>query len=249
MAIQASDLKEYKSTVEDDTDSCGGAISANEITSGQDNNLFPDITGEEAESGVTKHRKAFRKNTNATDAWYAVKTWITQQPTNCALHVALGLDHADDIKGKLSELMAFSAAALVALVSDGADTRNVDIVGEDSSGDRISETVALNGTNEVLSTNTYSKVYMVSVQSLDASRTVTIKEGSGGTTRGTIGTNGKLCTCFRTGTDIDAKDEGFRQGDIAAGNNFGLWYKLVVPASAGSVQANTCKTKSEGDTA
>lgn len=250
MAIQASDLKEYKSTTEDDTNNCGGAIdTGSEITSGLDNNLFPDITGQEAYYGVTKYRKIFRKNTNATDTWYDVKSWISQQPTNCSLHVANGLNHADDIKGKLSELTAFSAAALVALVSDGVDTRNVDIVGENASGIKISETVVLNGTTEVLSTNTYTKVYAVSVQTLDASRTVTIKEGSGGTTRGTIAANGKLCSWFRTGTDIDTKAEGFRHGDIAAGGLFGLWYKLVVPALSGSVEANSCKTKSEGDTA
>lgn len=249
MALQGSDLKEYKSTVEDDTDNCGGAIdTGSEIISNQDNNLLPDITGEEARDGVTKHRKSFRKNTHASNVWTAVKSWITDQFTNCALHIALGLNHADDIKGKLSELTAWAAAAKVALTSNGADTRNVDIAGEDASGNRLSETVALTGAVEVLSVNTYTKVYCVSVQTLDASRTVTIKQGTGGTTRGTIAGNGKLCTWFRTGTDIDTKTEGFRHGDIAAAGLFGLWQKLIVPPEAGSVQADNSAVKSEGDT-
>lgn len=249
MAVAATDLKEYKSTTVDDTDNCGGAISANEVISGVDNNLFPDITGAEAQSGVTKYRKCFRKNTHATDSWLNVVSWITQQPTNCSLYIGLGIDHADDIKGKLSELTAFSAAAVVGLVSDGNDTRTVTLIGEDAAGTRITEDVTLNGATEVLSVNTYTKLYCAYVSALDAARTVTIREGSAGVTRGTIGPGGKLCTWFRTGTDIDTKAKGFRHGNIAAGANLGLWYKLVVPALAGSVAANTMKVKSEGETA
>ncbi len=250
MSVVAGDLIEYKSTTDDDTSSCGGAINTGAvITTGVDNNLFPDITGQEALDGVTKYRKMFRKNTNGLDTWSAVKSWITLQPTNCALHIGVGLNHADDIQGNLSSLTAFSGAALVSLTSDGTDTRSVDIEGEFSDGTRLSETVALTGASEVLSVNTYTKVYAVSAQTTSGTRSVTIKQGTGGTTRGTIATNGKVCTCWRTGTDIDTKTEGFAHGDKAPADVLGMWYKIVVPPSSSSVAANSCKTKSEGETA
>jgi len=249
MAVLSTDIKDYKSTTEDDTDNCGGAIDTGaEITSGVDNNLFPDITGQEALDGVTKYRKHFRKNTHGSDSWINVWSWITQQPTNCALHMAVGLNHADDIKGKMSSLTAWGSANNVALISDGADTRSVDILGI-VSGVKTSETVVLTGAVEVLSVNTYDKIFAVSVQSLDASRTVTIKEGTGGTTRGTIALNGKLCALWLTGTSIDTKAEGYGHGDIAAAAALGLWYKIVVPPSSSSVSANSYLTKSEGESA
>lgn len=249
MAIQETDLKDYKSTVEDDTDNCGGAIDTGaEIISGVDNNLFPDITGDEAAAGVTKWRKSFRKNTHAEDDWLDVKTWITGQPVNAALHIALGINHADDIKGKLSELDPFSGPENVALVSDGADTRDVVVMGV-LNGAFVEETVALDGASEVLSVSDFDDVYCAYPTTLDGDRTITIKEGSGGSAIGTIAGNGKLCTQFKTAEDIDTKAEGFRHGDIVSGDLFGLWYKLVVPESAGLVRANSCETKSEGDTA
>lgn len=83
----------------------------------------------------------------------------------------------------------FTAAALLALVSDGADTRNVTIVGRDATGAVVTETVALNGTSEVLSVNTYERIQSVNLASTSGTRTVTAKQGSGGSTVTTIPVN------------------------------------------------------------
>lgn len=259
MAIISSDLKEYKSL---NSNSDGGAIdTGREVTDNVDNNLFPDITGDEAATGGTKYRKVFRKNTHGSLTWQNVISWIVSQPTNAALSFAFGLDHADDADGAQGNMSAFGANAQVALVSDGADTRNATIIGEDASGNRQTETIALNGVTEVLSAGTYSKVYAVYLSALDASRTVTVKQGSGGTARGIIGTNKKICFLWfgkkysggvavnAEGGDMASKATGMKNGDVASAGDLGLWYRLTFPAGAGAVTANSTQVKSEGDTA
>jgi hypothetical protein len=247
MAVIAADIVSYKSTTEGDTMACGGAIDTGTvISSGTDNNLFGAITGAEAASGVTKYRKMFRKNTNGADTWYAVKAWISLQPTTGALSVALGVNHADDTRANMSELTAWSAAAKVSLTSSGSDTRNVVIYGE-VAGVYTAETVALTSTSEVLSTNTFDlgRVFMIVPATTDTT-TVTIKQGTGGTTRGAIASGGKVCTYFRTGADIDTKLEGFSHGDIATTGVAGYWLKLIIPASSIVATAVPMKVKTEG---
>lgn len=246
MGVAASDIKSYTATTEDDTTSCGGAITATEITSGTSNNLFGAITGPEAAAGVTKYRKMFRKNNHATDTWYAPMTWISLQPTQGTLSIAVGVSHADDTRANLSELTTFNAAAKVSFTSSGADTRDVVIYGE-VSGVFTNETVTLTNTSEVLSTNTFDlgRVFACVVASTTTT-TVTIKQGTGGTTRGTIGSGGKVCTLFLSGADIDTKAEGFSHGDIAAAANLGIWCKLVIPASSTAAADIPMNIKTEG---
>ena len=82
----------------------------------------------------------------------------------------------------------FTSAAKLSLTSSGADTRNVTIKGRDATGAIISEVVALTGTSEVLSVNTYERIQSVNIASSN-SNTVTLKQGSGGTTIATIPAN------------------------------------------------------------
>src|SRR3954463_12351177 len=57
-----------------------------------------------------------------------------------------------------------SSAAKLALISDGADTRSVDIVGRLASGAVATETVVLTNAVEVLSVNTYERFLSVKAQ-------------------------------------------------------------------------------------
>lgn len=246
MPIVETDLKEYKSV---NAESDGGAIDlAREITPGVDNNLWPDISGAEAAAGGTRYRKVFRRNTHASLTWQAPKSWIKQQPSGATISVGIGIDSADDADPTQGNMTAFTATALVALISDGADTRVATIIGESGAGARQTETVALTGAVEVLSVNTYAKVYAVYLASLSASRTVTVKQGSGGTARGSIGINKKICWLWRTGTDIDTKAEGYQHGDIAPSTHFGLWERKVWPPGSGPITATSQIVRSEGDT-
>ena len=61
MAIESTELKIYESTVINDTDTNGAYMSANEITSGSANNLFPNVPQDERTAGSTKYRKFFFK--------------------------------------------------------------------------------------------------------------------------------------------------------------------------------------------
>jgi hypothetical protein len=82
----------------------------------------------------------------------------------------------------------FSAGAKLSLTSSGADVRNVTITGRDATGAFISEVVALTGAVEVLSVNTYERILIVNIATSNAN-TVTLKQGSAGTTIGTIPAN------------------------------------------------------------
>jgi hypothetical protein len=82
----------------------------------------------------------------------------------------------------------FTAAARLALVSSGTDTRTATIEGRLSSGAIATENVALNGTTEVLSANTYERILRVTL-SATAATTVTLRQGAGGTTIATIPAN------------------------------------------------------------
>ena len=71
MAIISADLKEYESN---SANSDGGEITAVEVVDNTDNNLFTDITGDEAAAGGTEYRKSFRKNTHGSLSWQNVVT-------------------------------------------------------------------------------------------------------------------------------------------------------------------------------
>lgn len=90
---------------------------------------------------------------------------------------------------KRPDLDQFSAAATPYIESDGADTRNITIYGRNAAGALINETQALNGVTPVAFTNSFERILAVVAASGDASRTVLVKEGSGGTVRCTLNPN------------------------------------------------------------
>src|SRR3972149_2744829 len=91
---------------------------------------------------------------------------------------------------------AIDTAAVAALVSDGADTRVVTIYGRLATGAIANEDVTLNGAVEVLSVNTYDRCLQVPIPSTSGTRTVTGKQGAGGTTRITFPPNTSKARCF-----------------------------------------------------
>jgi len=73
MPIASNDIKYYKSS---DTDSTGGVISATEIVDDTLNNLFDDVSGDEAQAGDIEYRKIFIKNVHGSLSWQNVKVWV-----------------------------------------------------------------------------------------------------------------------------------------------------------------------------
>lgn len=88
-----------------------------------------------------------------------------------------------------AEFTQFAGPARIALVSDGADARVATVVFRDATGALVTETPALNGVSEVLTTATAERLLSVDLDATSSTRTVSVKEGSGGTVRGTIPQN------------------------------------------------------------
>lgn len=84
-----------------------------------------------------------------------------------------------------------TANAIIEVVSSGADTRTVTIVGRDSAGVKQTTVLTLNGTTAVDGAQTYERILSVMLSATDASNTVTIKQGAGGSTIATIPPNEK----------------------------------------------------------
>lgn len=79
-----------------------------------------------------------------------------------------------------------TANAIIAAVSDGADTRTVTVTGRDSTGALVTDSFALTGTSEKDGVVVFERVLKIELSATDASRTVTVKQGAAGSTIATI---------------------------------------------------------------
>jgi len=80
----------------------------------------------------------------------------------------------------------FTAPAVAAFVSDGADVRTVTVVGRNTSGISVSKVVTLTGAVEVVSIAVFERILSLTMSAADGSRTVTARQGAGGSTFTTI---------------------------------------------------------------
>lgn len=231
MAISNSDIVEYAS---DAALSAGGGLTATAIPSGVRNNVWPEILNSDRVAGGTLYRKTFWKNNNGTDSALIPLLYTPVLPTpSCTLKVGLGPNDSLDTDPTQGNMTAWGASAKVALISDGADVRVVTIYGLDNSGSPVpvSETVTLTGAVEVLSVNTYSVVYANWLSAQSGTRTVTVKQGTGGTTRGVVGPNKSSCWLWLVAGPTSGS--AIQTPDLAAGQVIGVWRQLSwLPAAA-----------------
>lgn len=85
MAIAASDLEFYLSGGGSNSNpnaALGGVISSSAITNASDNNLFDDVTGDEADSGDTEYRCIYLKNNHGSITLQNSKIWISSNTTS-----------------------------------------------------------------------------------------------------------------------------------------------------------------------
>ncbi len=80
-----------------------------------------------------------------------------------------------------------STTSALTIASDGADTRSLTVKGRVASGALDTETIVLNGTSNVVGTKVFERIHSADLSTADASRTVTVKQGS--TTLATIPPN------------------------------------------------------------
>lgn len=236
MSVGNADIEHHYSA---NASSTGGAISGSTITSNVKNNVWPDVTDSERIAGGTKTRKTFWKNVHATDAMTIPSVYYPTAPANATLRLGIGFDHTNDDDPAQGNMTGWSAPAKVALISDGTDARQATCIGLDNTGTPvpISEVVTLSDASEVLSVATFTKVWAVILSATSGTRTVLVKQGTGGTTRGTIAVNKKLCFLWvSAGT---AKASGIKLPNLPAGQNYGIWRELAWAAAAPTTKPNS----------
>lgn len=221
----------------------GGAKSTTPIVDATDENLFEDVSDVARIAGGEEIRKLFGANEDVVDALPDHSVWALESPTPAVPYIGLGVDSADDADPDAAALTDFGAAAKVALSSDGADTRVVRIRGLDSSGDPITEDVVLTGASEVLSVADFSSVYNVAADAVSASRTITIKEGAGGTTRGQI-LVGQI-VCFRWVAGATSKSTGLKLVALPTGSADPIWTKVTWAADVAPTAAVHLKLRAQ----
>jgi hypothetical protein len=79
-----------------------------------------------------------------------------------------------------------TAVSTLTYASDGADVRTVTVVGRDSTGANVTETITLNGTSSVTGSRSFERIQRVDINSADGSRTVAIAQLSGAVSLGSI---------------------------------------------------------------
>jgi hypothetical protein len=187
MTASSADITFTKTSV---AGSAGGTNSGVVITSTK-HNFWPAITDAERTAGGNRTKKYCIYNNHATDAYTLPGAWVAAA-TGITDEIGLGFDDGDDDDAAQGNMTAFGANAVVAVISSAADTRTATAYGLTAGGAAQSEAIVLNGAVEVLGLLTFSKVYAVRLSATGA-QTVTVKQGSGGTTRGTIGATFKIC--------------------------------------------------------
>lgn len=87
------------------------------------------------------------------------------------------------------DVTQLTANSVIAVVSDGVDTRTVTITGRNAAGAVATEALVLAGATEVVGTSTFERLLKIDLSAADAARTVTVRQGAGGATRATLTPN------------------------------------------------------------
>lgn len=89
--------------------SLGGYMSTTVLQDEAFNNLFYNVTSEQAEHGAALHRCVFIVNTHPTDTWGNVRVWIQSQVPGGS-HITIGLDPTGVVDGDDSDPQAVTIA-------------------------------------------------------------------------------------------------------------------------------------------
>lgn len=206
----------------------GGAMSLTTIGSGVDGDFWADVSDVNRIAGLTRYGKFFIFNNSGSDSLMRPVVWVYRPGDNLSTdQIGLGWDLAADSDGLQGNMTAFEVEDNVCLVSSASDTRTALIYGLDNLGSAQAEQVTLNGTTEVLTNATFTQVWGLKL-SATGLQTVTVKEGAGGTTRGTIGANKVCCWLW---LDAGTKMVGLALPSLVAQGAYGIWGKQVLPAN------------------
>jgi hypothetical protein len=185
-------------------------------------------------AGGTRIKKYCVLNDHATDAYTLPGIWVSPA-TGITDEIGLGYDDGDDATSTQGNMTAFGANAVVALISSTTDTRTVTVTGLDAAGAPQTEAIVLTSAVEVLGLLTFSKVYGAKLSATGA-QTVTLKQGTGGTTRGTMGASTKCCWLW-----IAANTQGaaIMLAILAAQTAYAFWWRQTWAANVAGQRPNT----------
>lgn len=94
MAVTPEEIQYFESVFSaDGVDSLGGAITANQLT-GVLNELWDNVSGLEAQSGITEYRCLYVQNTNATDTLQTAEVYIAADTVEPDSQISIALDPA-----------------------------------------------------------------------------------------------------------------------------------------------------------
>jgi hypothetical protein len=94
MPITTGDIEYHLSGGTNNSDpdaSIGGGISSTTISTGVDNNLFDDVTGDEANNGSVEYRCFYVMNAHGSITWRSVKMWIQTLTTSTDDELDIGV--------------------------------------------------------------------------------------------------------------------------------------------------------------
>lgn len=231
MALTSADLQWFRSST---GDSEGGTRSGTQIVGSSDNNLFPNILDAARIAGGSRTRKVFLFNASASDPIVQPVIWQSVTMASVVESFGLGFDDSNDDDTDQAILVDWSAAAICQVVSDGADTRRVDIYGTDGTGIGVTERITLNGSTPVSGSQSFTHVHGVhTIDGPSMARTISIKQGAGGTVRATIPISQTAAWRWITAT---SKVAGMRLPNLGAGETYGVWRQQVWSAGAGAIR-------------
>lgn len=138
MTILSTELQAFKSEVVTNEGTNGGRMSANLITSGVLQNVFPHVFKAEREAGSTVRRKIFFKNSNDNDETLINSNICLDGPTEgedyVYFHIGTQDDTADDITGSEQK---YSSGLTAAIANASEQTLIVDVEDAELTGQYV----------------------------------------------------------------------------------------------------------------
>lgn len=111
--MNTDDIKWYQSQVMGDTENNGGPPSSVEIYDGEKNNVWPDVTATERETGSVKYRKAFiGVDTEDGTGLGSVKVYVQEPPKEHRVEIAIGT--RDGVLAEAEEIQDWCGSAFIA---------------------------------------------------------------------------------------------------------------------------------------
>ena len=234
MTILSSELLFYRSTTWDDTATNGGTMSANALTSGVPQDVWPNVLKDERDNGSTKYRKIFLKVANdADDTLLAPQFWL-DNPTKGDDWVVMFPGDQVDTQGSVSPSRVYGCASLTSDVSAGASTVTVtvedaSIVGIFANGD----TVRITDKADPASATGIEEFKVLSSEPTVSGNNITMTFSTPLVSDYTVANNSRVSSVYK-GADIACSVTNWAESSAAGTYDEGSY--PIIPDNIGTIQ-------------